>query len=316
VPATTDAAPQGEDHQGGDHQGEDQPNGRRLASPDPGPSSPAASAPQAATDRRWADLRLRVLSAAVLAPLALACIWIGGAAFAGLLALIAAGLAYEWLSLCRKRTPAAIAVFAALPLTVLVTAYAGATPAFILLALATLAGTVVARGLSRDRPLALGIPYLGLGAVALVWLRQPPVGGRANVIVLLLIVWASDIGAYMTGRAIGGPRLAPAISPGKTWSGAIGGLAAAALTGFAAAAILSPGPVSWRPVGFALLIGVISQVGDLLESQLKRQFGVKDSGHIIPGHGGLLDRLDAVLTAAPTAALLALILGRGVGLWE
>ena len=169
------------------------------------------------------------------------------------------------------------------------------------------AGVALAGGISRARPLAFGVPYLGLAAVALVWLRQPPMSGGANVIVLLLIVWASDIGAYMTGRAIGGPLLAPSISPGKTWSGAIGGLAAAGSTGLAASLVLGSGPISWRPAGFALLIGVISQIGDLFESRLKRHFGVKDSGTTIPGHGGLLDRLDAVLTAAPTAALLALI---------
>jgi phosphatidate cytidylyltransferase len=110
--------------------------------------------------------------------------------------------------------------------------------------------------------------------------------------------------------------LAPAISPGKTWSGAVGGLAAAAAAGLAASAILGHGPISWRPVAFAVLIGVVSQAGDLFESQLKRHFGVKDSGTMIPGHGGLLDRLDAVLTAAPATALLALVLGRGVVLWE
>jgi phosphatidate cytidylyltransferase len=256
------------------------------------------------------------MSAAVMAPLALGCIWFGGAAFAGLLALVAAGLAAEWLGLCHQRTPAAIALFAVPPLTVLVTVSAGATLALVLLAIATIAGTILAGGISLTRPLAFGIPYLGLGAVALAWLRQPPGSGGANVIVLLLIIWASDIGAYVTGRAMGGPRLAPAISPGKTWSGAIGGLAAAAMTGLVASAILGTGPISGRPVAFAMLIGVSGQVGDLFESQLKRHFGVKDSGNIIPGHGGLLDRLDAVLTAAPVAALLALILGRGVVIWE
>jgi phosphatidate cytidylyltransferase len=265
------------------------------------PIVPASARPPAS---RWADLRLRVLSAAVLAPLALGCIWVGGAAFAVLLAAITAGLAYEWLDLCRQRTPRAIALFVALPVTVLVTAADGARLALGLLAAATIAGILVGGGMSRGRPLAFGFPYLGLGGVALIWLRQPPVSGGANVIVLLLIVWASDIGAYLTGRAIGGPRLAPAISPGKTWSGAIGGLAAAAATGLVASSALANGPISWRAVG------------DLFESQLKRHFGVKDSGHIIPGHGGLLDRLDGVLSAAPTAALLALIFGRGVVLWE
>ena len=266
---------------------------------------------------RWADLKLRVLSAAVLAPLALLCIWLGGDAFTGMIALIAAGLAFEWLGLCRQRTAMpAILLFAALPLAVLVTVRAGTLPAVALLTVATAAGIAVAGGFSRDRPLAFGIPYLGIGAVALVWLRQPAGVGGVNVMVLLLVVWASDIGAYMAGRAVGGPKLAPSISPGKTWSGAVGGLIAAAATGLVASALLSHGMPSWRPAGFAAFIGVISQMGDLFESQVKRHFGVKDSGHLIPGHGGLLDRLDAVLTAAPAAALLALMLGRGVVLWE
>lgn len=266
---------------------------------------------------QWGDLRLRVLSAAVLAPLALLCIWTGGIAFTLLVALIAAGLAYEWLGLCHRRDSlAAIALFAALPAAVVLTASGHPAAGLSLLAVAGFAAIAVSGGISVSRPLAFGIPYLGLGAVALVWLRQPPVGGGANVIVLLLIVWSSDIGAYMAGRALGGRRLAPSISPGKTWSGAIGGLAGAAAMGLAASAILGGGPISWRAAGFAVLIGFVSQAGDLFESLLKRHFGVKDSGRMIPGHGGLLDRLDAVLTAAPVAALLALIMGRGVMLWE
>jgi phosphatidate cytidylyltransferase len=174
---------------------------------------------------------------------------------------------------------------------------------------------------SPTRPLAFGIPYIGAGALALVWLRQQPDTGGANVIVLLLVIWASDIGAYIAGRAIGGPRLAPSISPGKTWSGAVGGLVASASVGLVACALLGGAGrfslvMALRQAGFAALIGLIGQFGDLFESQLKRTFGVKDSGSMIPGHGGLLDRLDAVLTAAPATALLALVLGRGVVLWE
>ena len=269
------------------------------------------------TSSRWGDLGPRILSAAVLAPIALVCIWMGGVAFTGLIALVGAGLAYEWLGLCGQRTSfAAIALFAAVPLAVLLAASDHATASLLLLAVTALVATVFSHGLSPSRPLAFGIPYLGIGAVALVWLRQPPASGSANVIVLLLIVWASDIGAYMVGRAVGGRRLAPSISPGKTWSGALGGLAGSAAVGFASAAILGDAPISWRPAIFAILIGIVGQAGDLFESLLKRHFGVKDSGALIPGHGGLLDRLDAVLTAAPMAALLALLLGRGVVLWE
>lgn len=253
-----------------------------------------------------------MLSTAVLAPLALGCIWIGGMAFAGLIVLVTIGLSFEWLVLCGKRSSLwAALLFAALPLAVALTELGSAVSALGLLAIAT----ATAMALDRGRPLGFGIPYLGLAAVALVWLRRQPAGGGANVIVLLLVIWASDVGAYTAGRAIGGWRLAPAISPGKTWSGAIGGIIAAAAVGFGASAILG-GAAAARPVVFAVLIGVIAQAGDLFESHLKRQFGVKDSGSMIPGHGGLLDRLDAVLTAAPAMALLALILGPGVVLWE
>ena len=280
-----------------------------IVSPAPRSSRPTAG--------RWGDLRLRVLSASVIAPLALACIWIGGTAFTGLVILIVAGLAYEWLALCGQlNSRIAVTLFAALPLSVALAAWGSLGAAFVILGLAMLCGMVLARGLSPSRPFAFGIPYFGATAIALVWLRQPSTSGGINVIVLLLVVWASDIGAYIFGRTFGGPRLAPAISPGKTWSGAMGGLLAAAAVGVAASVILGDKPVFWRPVVFAVLIGIVSQAGDLFESYLKRSFGVKDSGTMIPGHGGLLDRLDAVLTAAPMTALLALVLGRGVVLWK
>jgi phosphatidate cytidylyltransferase len=234
-----------------------------------------------------------------------------------LVALIAGGLAYEWAGLCGDRwSSGGWLIVAALPLAVVVTALETAGHALLLLAAATVAVAALSGGLSLRRPLAFGVPWLGLGAVALVWLRQPSVSGGANVIVLLMVVWASDIGAYLAGRAIGGPRMAPAISPGKTWSGAAGGLVGAAIVGMAASSVLGGGPVSWRSAALAVFVGVVSQAGDLFESLVKRHFGVKDSGSLIPGHGGLLDRLDAVLTAAPAAALLALMLGRGVVLWE
>jgi phosphatidate cytidylyltransferase len=158
-------------------------------------------------------------------------------------------------------------------------------------------------------PLAAGLAWTLPGASALVWLRGR---GMGDVLFLLCVVWASDIGAYMVGRLVGGAKLAPSISPGKTRSGAIGGLAAAVLVGLIAA---------WRGEGaFGLAaataagLGVIAQAGDLLESAVKRHFGVKDSGTLIPGHGGLLDRLDAVLTVAPVAALV--VAWRGMELWR
>ncbi len=158
----------------------------------------------------------------------------------------------------------------------------------------------------------LGLLWIGPALVALIWLRDREPGGFGNVLFMLCVVWASDIGAYMIGRLIGGPKLAPSISPGKTRSGAMGGMLAAIGVGVAGASI-GHGDVIIAGL-VAVGLGVVSQIGDLLESAVKRHFGVKDSGNLIPGHGGLLDRLDAVLTVAPVAA--ALVAWRGVELWR
>ncbi|MBV8869156.1 MAG: phosphatidate cytidylyltransferase [Acetobacteraceae bacterium] len=177
------------------------------------------------------------------------------------------------------------------------------------------AGLCQAGRLGRDSWLG-GTLFIALWAAALLWLRADPSAGRANVIVLTLVVWGSDVGAYLAGRLIGGPRLAPCVSPSKTWAGAAGGALASALVSAGAAKFLVLGV----NVTGALLLGaglsVIGQAGDLAESAIKRRCGVKDSGRLIPGHGGLLDRLDAALAVAPVAAILSLALGRGVVLWQ
>ena len=167
---------------------------------------------------------------------------------------------------------------------------------------------------SGRRTLGAGVLYVGLPCVALIWLRGDGAAGRGNVLFLLLVVWASDIGAYAAGRLFGGPKLAPGISPGKTWTGALGGLASAMLVGEAAAQVIA-GATLGRAAGIAACLGVAAQVGDLFESWIKRRFGVKDSGRLIPGHGGLLDRMDGVLAAAPLAAVLSVLLGPGRFLW-
>ncbi len=171
-------------------------------------------------------------------------------------------------------------------------------------------------GALRRESLACGIFAIALWAIALVWLRADPLVGRGNVIGLALVIWGSDVGAYVAGRLIGGPRLAPRISPGKTWAGAAGGVLASALVAACAAKLL----VLEVNIPAALCLGAalsaIGQAGDLAESAVKRRCGVKDSGRLIPGHGGLLDRLDAALAVVPVAAVLSLALGRGVVLWQ
>jgi phosphatidate cytidylyltransferase len=167
--------------------------------------------------------------------------------------------------------------------------------------------------------LGAGVVYVGLAGVGLIWLRGVGEAGRASVLFVVLVVWASDIGAYMVGRLVGGPKLAPAISPNKTWSGALGGLAAAIAAGAAVAAWADPSSGLGRVALVAGLLGIAAAAGDLFESGIKRHFHVKDSSGLIPGHGGLLDRVDGLLAAVPVACVIALaggVAGGGDGfLW-
>lgn len=160
----------------------------------------------------------------------------------------------------------------------------------------------------------IGVLYLGLNLIALIWLRSQPEIGRDLTFFLLLSVWAVDTGAYFAGRLIGGPKLAPRFSPAKTWAGLFGGMAAAAAIGLLWAFIAGARQPQW-----ALLLGpviaVIAQTGDIMESALKRRAGAKDSGTLIPGHGGILDRIDGLLLAAPFFALYQFCLGLKLGWW-
>jgi phosphatidate cytidylyltransferase len=162
---------------------------------------------------------------------------------------------------------------------------------------------------------AFGAIWVALPCVCLLWLARGGPAGRLTLLWLLAVVWATDIGAYAAGRTFGGPRLAPRWSPSKTWSGLAGGIVCAALTGWATAAWLGISPaVPLAAISAGLAI--VEQFGDLAESVAKRRFGVKDSSGLIPGHGGLLDRLDGLLAVIPVAALLTLIGGRSLLAWR
>ncbi len=178
------------------------------------------------------------------------------------------------------------------------------------------AWTLHRRGHGDALLLCAALAYAGIAAASLLWLRADPLAGWQNVLFVVLVVWSVDIGAYAVGRRLGGPRLAPRLSPGKTWSGAAGGLLVAVAVGLVAAQILSASRLPWRAAVLAGSLAIVAQAGDLLESAVKRRLHIKDTSHLIPGHGGLFDRLDAILAAAPVAALLALWLGRGVMLWR
>ena len=165
-------------------------------------------------------------------------------------------------------------------------------------------------GLTRGRPLRrlLGIAYSLLAVLGLLWLRHQPADGRETIVWIVAVIWATDIGGYVVGRAAGGAKLAPRISPGKTWSGLVGGMAWAALASAGCAWAFGLGhTISLALVGAGL--AVVGQLGDLLESAAKRQAGVKDSGTLIPGHGGLLDRVDGLMAILVVVGLVRLVAG-------
>jgi len=156
-------------------------------------------------------------------------------------------------------------------------------------------------GAVRPRWCGAGVLYIVVPALALLWLRGDPDWGRVCVLWLFAVVWATDIGAYLAGRRFGGPLLAPKTSPHKTWAGALGGIAAALAVSALAAPIAAP-THPFALVAFGAVLSVAAQLGDLLESAIKRHFHVKDTSHVIPGHGGVFDRVDGLLLAAPVAA--------------
>lgn len=262
-------------------------------------------------------LRARVLSALVMAPPALAAAWYGGIAFAVLVAVAAAIMGWEWHRMVTKRFSPAGWVAAGGCAAAAVLALDAPHLAVLLVIAAAIASAALAP-LAGERPrlwAGMGALYAGLPSVALVWLRQDAQTGLMTVCWLFLLVWATDIGAYAAGRTIGGPLLMPSISPKKTWAGLLGGMAASMAVG-AGVAVFAEMPVPWALALGSGVLAVIAQIGDFFESWVKRRWGVKDSSAIIPGHGGVLDRVDGLLAVAAAIALAALASGRAVLLWS
>ena len=274
------------------------------------------------------ELARRVASAVVAVPVTLACVWFGDAPLATLLAAVAAVGAWEFYRMADAATGAralsriGIVLAALVPLVVHASANGLGQPPLtvaVLVVLALLAIAVWRRGVD-GQPIAavattlLGVVYAGvpLGYGYALRTHDYVVGrgaGTALVMLPLLCTWASDIGAYAAGRTIGGRKLIPSVSPGKTVSGAVGALiASGALAAVYAPYVLRPianlGFAPGRALLFGLLVSVAAQIGDLVESLLKRDAGVKDSSQLIPGHGGVLDRVDSLLFVLPMSYLV------------
>lgn len=153
---------------------------------------------------------------------------------------------------------------------------------------------------------------MALPILALVWLREH--GGLSTLIWIFIVVWVTDIGGYVFGKKIGGPKLSPSISPNKTWAGLLGGAVSAMVAGALVAFLVNPEAV-WTLIFCSGGLAIVEQISDLSESYVKRRFGVKDSGHIIPGHGGVLDRVDGLVLTAPVVALATYIAQGGITAW-
>ncbi|ODP36241.1 phosphatidate cytidylyltransferase [Sphingomonas turrisvirgatae] len=252
--------------------------------------------------RKNADLGTRAVVGVALIAIAAAALWFGGFAFWLLVTIAALIMMHEWgglhgASVWHKR----LAQYALMvPLSIMAPIAAG--PSFLALGLIGAAAFFIAI-VTRNGMLGVGAAYVGLPVLALLVLREAP-DGRLLAFWAMALVWATDIAAYFAGRAIGGPKLMPVVSPNKTWAGLGGGVVGATLFAIA----LTPYGLPLPLVIATPLLAVLAQAGDLYESWLKRRAGVKDSSNILPGHGGVLDRLDGLVPVAPVAMLVLLLL--------
>jgi phosphatidate cytidylyltransferase len=280
-----------------------------------------ADHPLRAGSLRGSELALRVCSALVLVPLAIGTAYLGGWPFALFWGAAAIGVLWEWSSLVARHEQFStlLAGGASLALAVVLVATGHVLPALIVVAMGALGAASLTLA-ERRTWVAAGIPYAGVLAIGPIILRSDGEQGFLAVLFLFAIVWTTDIGAYFVGRAFGGPKLVPRVSPNKTWAGAIGGLLASVVVAVVVAKMAALTSL-FALAMVAVVLSVLAQAGDLFESFLKRRFDAKDSSHLIPGHGGLMDRLDGFVTASVAAVMVGLARGgfeapgRGLLVW-
>ena len=283
--------------------------------------TPVPPADESVTPSGASNLTLRILSAAVMAPVAIAAAYWGGWVFALFWTVAALAVLWEWIGLVagRDHRLMLLSCGGAIVIAAILAWTDHPVVALLLMALGALAASIFA---PREQRLWIvaGIGYAGTMMLAPVTLRGEDWLGFIAIVLLFAVVWTTDVLAYFTGRAFGGPKLMPAVSPKKTWSGAIGGLVGAVAVAVLVATVF--GGLSKIALAIlALVLSVVSQAGDLLESYIKRRFGAKDASHLIPGHGGAMDRLDGFWTAVIVALAIGLVRGgldapaRGLLVW-
>jgi phosphatidate cytidylyltransferase len=262
--------------------------------------------PDQAQSANWRDLGIRTLSSAILIPAVLLDVWLGSIWFHLLVALLGVMMAHEWCNIVHDRSSAQFALHAAGAICGAFLALALDWPGT-LLVLAAISLASIALAVLQKRKFCvwvlLGVPYVGLPAMAFVILRGQTYAGMLTIMWLFLVVWAADICAYFAGRLIGGPKLAPRISPKKTWAGLWGAVAGGLTAGFGIGYWVGSTDLLVLVV-LGGLLAIVAQLGDLFESALKRHYGIKDSGRLIPGHGGILDRVDGLVVATLCLAVI------------
>jgi phosphatidate cytidylyltransferase len=257
----------------------------------------------------WSNLGVRAVSTLVLVPLVLAAVWLDGLWFLLLMSVGVALLAIEWGQMTAPQAPVRIAtaVTGAVLACLFLVFQDHTALAWMAMVIGAGAAALIARGVAeRPADAAFGVVYIAIPSVCLIWLRDKPEGMWWTYF-LFAVTWAADIFAFLVGSTLKGPKLWPRFSPNKTWSGFIGGLIGSMGVG-AAVAMLTPLHLSLpAAAAIGLMGGAATMAGDLWESMLKRRFGVKDSGDLIPGHGGLLDRVDGLMFAAVVLAAARLV---------
>lgn len=259
------------------------------------------------------ELLVRVASALVLLAVSITLLWLGGWFFTALAVVSAVLILHEWVAMTGPYDRKVVA-WASIAFVGVTVALSRHDPLQSLIAMALVAVGIGYIGLTVERRmswLSAGIVYATLPAVAAVALREAG-DGLLAVVFVFVVVWATDTSAYFSGRLIGGPKLAPRFSPKKTWAGAIGGALAAVVAGLVIARAAGLPAGLWIAV-ISLALSVVSQTGDLAESAMKRHFDIKDSGALIPGHGGIMDRVDGLTAALVFAALLGILHGALLG---
>ena len=279
---------------------------QKIPRPDAASGADAGHSPDARKD--WSDLGARIVSSLFLASAGIGAAWVGGPWIAAAAGAAVVAMSYEWARMSEPDafTPAFLFALSGALGAVMFASWRELAWGLLWLALCSAVSAVRRRSLTSVLETMLGALYIGAPCAVFVWLRGRQPEGLETILTLFAVIWSADVFAYLGGKLIGGPKIARGLSPNKTWSGIILGVLAGMGAGFCCGLVFGAAAPGWIWLGVGALIAFTGLMGDLFESFLKRRFGVKDASRLIPGHGGVLDRIDGLMAATLlTGAVLA-----------